>query len=39
MKIDSITLSIFELPSNTGHFDLVEELHGERTTPTDRPAR
>ena len=28
MKIDSISLSIFELPSNTGQFDLVEERHG-----------
>ncbi len=28
MKIDAIHLSIFELPSNTGQFDLVEEVHG-----------
>lgn len=28
MKIESISLSIFELPSNTGLFDLVEEGHG-----------
>lgn len=28
MKIERITLSIFELPSNTGQFDLVEDVRG-----------
>jgi hypothetical protein len=28
MKIESIHLSIFDLPSNTGQFDLVEERYG-----------
>ncbi len=28
MKIESISLSIFELPSNTGQFDLVQESYG-----------
>jgi len=28
MKIEDITLSVFELPSNTGQFTLVEEIHG-----------
>ncbi|MGC9348300.1 MAG: enolase C-terminal domain-like protein [Anaerolineae bacterium] len=30
MQITSIALSVFELPSNTGQFDLVEEIHGAR---------
>ncbi|MCD6286915.1 MAG: hypothetical protein J7M39_13480, partial [Anaerolineae bacterium] len=36
MKIDDITLSIFELPSNTGRFTLVEEVHGTQRRWTRR---
>lgn len=30
MRIEAITLSVFELPSNTGQFDLVENICGAR---------